>query len=144
LLVLFGNLAWSRFRGAATGPDPFGGGTLEWATTSPPPAYNFAVLPTVASPYPNWDRKEGEAGAGEGLVLDEGHETTATTVRDGLLDDILEMPSDSPWPIVLAACVTASFALVLVSHYAVAGIFAALAALSLAAWHSEEPAEASQ
>jgi cytochrome o ubiquinol oxidase subunit 1 len=27
--------------------DPWGGRTLEWATTSPPPPYNFAVLPTV-------------------------------------------------------------------------------------------------
>jgi cytochrome o ubiquinol oxidase subunit I len=27
--------------------DPWGGRTLEWATTSPPPAYNFAVIPPV-------------------------------------------------------------------------------------------------
>ena len=30
----------------ATG-DPWDGRTLEWATTSPPPAFNFAVLPDV-------------------------------------------------------------------------------------------------
>ncbi|HEX7387521.1 MAG TPA: cytochrome o ubiquinol oxidase subunit I [Castellaniella sp.] len=29
------------------GNDPWGGRTLEWATTSPPPAYNFAFIPQV-------------------------------------------------------------------------------------------------
>ena len=31
--------------------------TLEWATTSPPPAYNFEVIPTVHSRRPLWDMK---------------------------------------------------------------------------------------
>src|SRR5207302_1283104 len=47
LLMIFGNLLWSRFRGAPSGPDPFFGGTLEWTTSSPPPPYNFPVIPTV-------------------------------------------------------------------------------------------------
>ena len=29
--------------------DPWNGRTLEWATSSPPPFYNFAVIPTVTS-----------------------------------------------------------------------------------------------
>src|SRR5207248_4375622 len=61
LLLIFGNLAWSRFRGPLAGPDPFLGGTLEWTTTSPPPPYNFAVIPPVPSAYPNWDRGAREA-----------------------------------------------------------------------------------
>jgi cytochrome c oxidase subunit I+III len=146
LLIIFANLAWSRFRGAVAGPDPFGGGTLEWATSSPPPHYNFAVVPTVTSAYANWDREDRaedlrRLDRGE-LVLDEGHETPASTVRDAALDEILELPGESPWPIVLAACVTGVFAMLLVSHWLLAGGAALLAALSLAGWHSHEPAEA--
>src|SRR5256886_11156825 len=69
LLLIFWNLVYSRFRGAPAGPDPFFGGTLEWATTSPPPPYNFPVIPTVTSAYPNWDvedRRGGRAAVGPG------------------------------------------------------------------------------
>jgi heme/copper-type cytochrome/quinol oxidase subunit 1 len=135
LLMIAGNLLWSRFRGVPSGPDPFFGGTLEWTTTSPPPPYNFPVIPTVASPYPNWDRAEG------GLPLDHGHETTATTVRDGHFDEVLKMPSESGWPIVLGLAVTVLFIMLLTTHFVVAGIFAGLAGLVLAAWHVQEPAQ---
>jgi cytochrome o ubiquinol oxidase subunit 1 len=37
--------------------DPWGGRTLEWSTTSPPPAFNFAVLPHVETNEPYWDSK---------------------------------------------------------------------------------------
>src|SRR4051795_2944178 len=42
VLVFIGNVAWSLRRGAAAGDNPWGASTLEWATSSPPPAYNFA------------------------------------------------------------------------------------------------------
>jgi cytochrome o ubiquinol oxidase subunit 1 len=37
--------------------DPWDGRTLEWITTSPPPAYNFAVLPNVEGEEPYWSIK---------------------------------------------------------------------------------------
>ena len=40
-----------------SGDDPWGGQTLEWATTSPPPPDNFATTPTVMSPEPLLDLK---------------------------------------------------------------------------------------
>src|SRR3954453_3644967 len=43
LLLVAANLAVSLFRGARAGNDPFGGDTLEWSVSSPPPSYNFAV-----------------------------------------------------------------------------------------------------
>lgn len=38
--------------------DPWDGRTLEWATASPPAAYNFAVIPTVHGRDAFWDMKE--------------------------------------------------------------------------------------
>jgi cytochrome o ubiquinol oxidase subunit I len=38
--------------------DPWNGRTLEWSTASPPPAYNFAVLPTVESLDAFWAMKQ--------------------------------------------------------------------------------------
>jgi cytochrome o ubiquinol oxidase subunit I len=37
--------------------DPWNGRTLEWATSSPPPAYNFAVLPKVENIDAFWEMK---------------------------------------------------------------------------------------
>ncbi|PAX08363.1 cytochrome o ubiquinol oxidase subunit I [Sphingomonas lenta] len=39
--------------------DPWDGRTLEWMTTSPPPSYNFAVLPDVSHEEAYWSLKEG-------------------------------------------------------------------------------------
>ncbi len=42
--------------GAVAGDDPWGGQTLEWTTTSPPPAENFGgPLPPIRSQRPAWD-----------------------------------------------------------------------------------------
>jgi cytochrome c oxidase subunit I len=143
LLAIFANLALSRFRGPLAGPDPFFGGTLEWATTSPPPEYNFAVIPTVTSPYPNWDRPDRAKDAlklEEGvLTLEEGHETPASTVADGVLDEVLEMPSESVWPLVVGVFVTAAFVMLLTGHVVIAAICGGLTALALAGWHAQEP-----
>ncbi|MGE5196652.1 MAG: cbb3-type cytochrome c oxidase subunit I, partial [Anaerolineae bacterium] len=38
--------------------DPWNGRTLEWATSSPPPFYNFAVIPTVTSHEEFWSMKK--------------------------------------------------------------------------------------
>jgi cytochrome o ubiquinol oxidase subunit 1 len=37
--------------------DPWNGRSLEWSTPSPPPAFNFAVLPDMKGEEPYWDRK---------------------------------------------------------------------------------------
>jgi len=146
LLLLFGNLAVSRFVGPPSGPDPFYGGTLEWATSSPPPPYNFPVIPRVTSPYPNWDREDREDDArrlarGE-LTLERGHETPATTARDGYLDEILEMPTESWAPVTVALALTLVFVFLLTSHYVIAGIFGIAALAAVAGWHTVEPQEA--
>ena len=42
--------------------DPWNGRTLEWSTSSPPPAYNFAVLPRVETIDAFWEMKRRGAG----------------------------------------------------------------------------------
>ncbi|MCW5622498.1 MAG: cytochrome c oxidase subunit I, partial [Burkholderiales bacterium] len=41
------NAIWSWFRGREAGPNPWNGDSLEWATASPPPVYNFRHPPVV-------------------------------------------------------------------------------------------------
>jgi cytochrome o ubiquinol oxidase subunit I len=48
----------------ATG-DPWNGRNLEWATASPPPPFNFAVLPQVARQEPYWDMKQRAIESGQ-------------------------------------------------------------------------------
>ena len=60
VLVLAFNLVYSYRNGREAGPDPWDAWTLEWATPSPPPAYNFAIEPVVASRRPLWDLKHPE------------------------------------------------------------------------------------
>jgi cytochrome c oxidase subunit I len=60
VLVFVSNLVSSYLLGEAAGSDPWDAWTLEWSTTSPPPAYNFARIPTVRSRRPLWDLKHPE------------------------------------------------------------------------------------
>jgi cytochrome c oxidase subunit 1 len=58
MLFLF-NVIWSSRNGDVAGDDPWGGNTLEWATTSPPPPYNFEAVPPVRSHMPLRDLRGG-------------------------------------------------------------------------------------
>ncbi len=147
LLMVVVNLAVSLFRGEAAGNDPFGGDTLEWSTTSPPPAYNFPVIPKVSSPYAMWDTDDREEDARNlergRKVLERGHETPASTAVDAEWDEVLIMPSDSVWPPVLALAMAGIFAFLLLELWIVAGVFVLACLAVLGAWHANEPQEAS-
>jgi len=60
ILVFAANLVWSYFRGKRAGNDPWDAWTLEWSTSSPPPEYNYAEVPSVRSRRPLWDLKHPE------------------------------------------------------------------------------------
>ncbi|PZS20499.1 MAG: hypothetical protein DLM54_05630 [Acidimicrobiales bacterium] len=53
-------------RGRAAGADPWGGHTLEWATSSPPPSYNFDRLPEIRSEAPVLDLRVAAQLGSEG------------------------------------------------------------------------------
>lgn len=63
--IQFVGLFWSIYKRKEnwdhSGGDPWNARTLEWSTPSPPPYYNFAVIPTVDQIDPLWAIKRGEA-----------------------------------------------------------------------------------
>jgi cytochrome c oxidase subunit 1 len=69
---------WRAMRRPPDQPaDPWGGNSLEWATSSPPPHHNFDRLPPIRSLRPVFDARmaaleAGGTGAGEGAGADEG------------------------------------------------------------------------
>ncbi|MFZ0638701.1 MAG: cytochrome c oxidase subunit I [Candidatus Acidiferrales bacterium] len=60
MIIFVVNLVRSYYKGKPAGNDPWDAWTLEWSTSSPPPAYNFAVPPVVNSRRPLWDLKHPE------------------------------------------------------------------------------------
>ena len=95
------NIVLALWRGRRAPDDPWRGPTLEWATSSPPPSYNFERLPVVASGEPLWSPPASGPRYVTGLStrLREG---LVTTVLDALPDVRYLYPSPSPWPVVAA------------------------------------------
>jgi cytochrome c oxidase subunit 1 len=60
VLIFAINVFVSLRSGKEAGNDPWDAWTLEWATSSPPPDYNFATDPVVNSRRPLWDIKHPE------------------------------------------------------------------------------------
>src|SRR5205085_501738 len=60
VLLFIINVWRSRKHGAEAGNNPWRAGTLEWATSSPPPTYNFFPLPTVAGREALWEQIEDQ------------------------------------------------------------------------------------
>jgi hypothetical protein len=138
VLLFVVNVVKSLRTGERAGANPWGASTLEWATPSPPPPYNFAVIPTVASRHPLWEDQLGEESAkssiDRGMLLANGKETIGTSPLDGVPDMILEMPEDSITPFLLAVGTTILFIGMLMKAWGIVAAGGALATLALIAW----------
>jgi len=106
----------SLYRGVIAGPNPWGAASLEWATSSPPPVYNFEHIPVVESDTPLWD-VEGELPVVTGLRVDE-KEILLTTVVAAAPDLREPVPAASLWPLIGAMAVGIVFVASIFSPWA--------------------------
>jgi cytochrome c oxidase subunit 1 len=107
VLLFIINVFWSRRSGPVAGDNPWGAGTLEWATASPPPSYNFLYTPTVAGRETLWEQSEDQPVI-KGLRSDI-REVLVTQVLDAEPDHKEKFPDPSIWPFLAAIAVTGLF-----------------------------------
>jgi cytochrome o ubiquinol oxidase subunit 1 len=114
--------------------DPWDGRSLEWATASPPPAFNFAFLPEVSSEDAYWMFKK--------RAREQGWPDTTPEYRD------IESPRNSPTGFVCAFFATVmGFALIWHIWWMVAvGALGAFATFVVFAWrdHDEDTIPAAE
>ena len=139
VLLFLINVVWSRFAGKPAGDDPWDGGTLEWSVSSPPPPYNFKLIPIVARRHPLWEEElaEGQDRSStnaRGFLLNHGRETLGTTMLDAEPDVILKMPGDSLTPLILSLALTAFTVGLLFKLWIVFGIGGGIALLASVFW----------
>jgi cytochrome c oxidase subunit I+III len=131
VLLFIANLVWSLKRGLVAGANPWGAATLEWATPSPPPCYNYLHVPTVLGRDALWDDFE-LAPVIVGLRTD-AREVLTTALMDAHPQHTYELAGDSIWPLALALAAGGSFIGAIFTPWAIP-LGAALSALVLALW----------
>jgi len=107
-MVLYAiNVIVSLRHGAGASDNPWGAATLEWATSSPPPPYNFSPQPTVASSEPLWHPELAPPPI-VGLAPDK-REVLVTYLLDAEPDHRYPMPGPSVWPLLAAIATSVMF-----------------------------------
>jgi cytochrome c oxidase subunit I+III len=111
VLLFILNALRSYRGGVLAGENPWGSGTLEWATASPPPAYNYELPPIIRARDPLWEPM-GEPPAEPTQVIglaERVREALVTTVLDALPSHRLVFPDPSIWPFLSAVTLTVLF-----------------------------------
>jgi cytochrome c oxidase subunit 1 len=112
LLVIGGamfvyNVVRSYAWGMVASDNPWGAETLEWSTSSPPPAYNFAYIPVVEGRSALWERSAVPPIV-TGIRTDV-REVLLTDVMDAEPTNVTEYPDPSIWPFACAVVTSAFF-----------------------------------
>ncbi|PSO14034.1 cytochrome c oxidase subunit I [Bradyrhizobium sp. MOS003] len=103
-LLFFINVFRSARFGEVAPDNPWDAPTLEWATTSPPPSYNFPRIPVVGSLHPLWDDRDTLPVA-DGLRTDR-RELIVTTLASAGPQAREASPRNSIWPLLAAVATT--------------------------------------
>jgi cytochrome c oxidase subunit I+III len=130
LLLLAINILRSWRAGAVAGANPWESDTLEWATPSPPPSYNFAHIPLVTGSHPLWDSERLHVM--RGLQLDQ-RELVLTSVLDATPDLREACVPPSIWPLIAALAVGTMFITSIFTPWAVI-VGAVPIAIAVTAW----------
>jgi cytochrome c oxidase subunit I+III len=96
-LVFFIDAIRAARSGALAGDNPWGAPTLEWATSSPPPSYNFVHIPVVGGSNPLWEASDLLSVA-TGLRTDR-RELVVTTLSTATPEAREASPRNSIWPL---------------------------------------------
>jgi len=131
IFVFILNFVRSMKYGELAGNNPWGASTLEWATTSPPPSYNFADPPTVSSRDPLWDDPPDQPVV-TGLHED-AREVLVTRMHDAEPDHRTEFPGPSLWPFLASLATTGLFIGSIFSPWAI-WVGAVPVAITLTGW----------
>ncbi|WP_409192715.1 cytochrome c oxidase subunit I [Bradyrhizobium sp. RDM4] len=106
-VLLIVNAFVSGRRGALAGNNPWDASTLEWATTSPPPSYNFERIPAVDHREPLWsDTESMRVVAGMSV---ERREVLLTSLAEADPQVREASPEPSIWPLLTALATTVFF-----------------------------------
>jgi cytochrome c oxidase subunit 1 len=107
MVIFVVNVARTLKSGAPAGDDPWGAHTLEWATSSPPPAYDFLHIPVVQGLYALWERTpDRPVVVGMGTTR---QEVLLTSVMDAEPESRHEHPGPTIAPLLAAIAVGVVF-----------------------------------
>lgn len=152
-LLFVANCVRSLRRGEAAGDDPWRANSLEWATSSPPAQYNFAVIPRGDSRDPLWEERDvfdhdpqEDGSPALAVQLAEPYadrrEMLVTTLIDARPEYAVVLPGPTILPLLTSLATFLIFLGFITSYWLTGvGIVAALAALVAWTWPSEPEGE---
>jgi heme/copper-type cytochrome/quinol oxidase subunit 3 len=133
ILLLVINVGRTLRGGPPAGDNPWGAGTLEWATTSPPQRYNFEPLPAVHSRQPLWE-PAGARGEYHFAAYLGRRETLGTDGFDATPEMRIPLPGNTMIPF-FAAIAAAMIIISLVFSLTVFTVGSILLGVLLFLWH---------